>query len=506
MAKGIGLRAVIVSLGTLASRILGFVRDLVIARIFGADALTDAFFVAFRIPNLLRRLFAEGAFAGAWVPVLSTTKTQEGLDSAFALIRSTLTYLALITTAITLLSWVAMPWVIAVFAPGFDDPHQFDEAVAMGRIVFPYLIFIVLVAASGGILNTFDRFAVPAWTPIWLNVAMIAMSFWGLEWFPEPIHALAWGVVIGGFFQLVFQIRPLLKLGLSLRPTLVVHNAMGRLLKLMAPMAFGAGVYQINLLVSTMLASLVGAGAISWLYYADRLLQFPLGIIAIAIGTAVLPLMSRAAATGSEELLRDHYRSGMHLVQVWTLPAAVGLGLLADPIVRLLFGSGAFNAQAVTMTAWALIAYVPGLVALSLVKVMTPVFYSHEQTKRPTVIGIGVMIANMAISVPLMLLWGHIGLALATSISGWIQVVWLWWEINRDFPHLKTSPLILIGHLRPWIGTALMGALVLVGMGRVHLAILIPVAGLLYLGTLLLLRDPALDLLKSKLLKRAPSR
>lgn len=428
---------------TFLSRILGFVRDVVFATVFGAGAATDAFFVAFKIPNFLRRLFAEGAFSQAFVPVLSEYKTQRGQEEVKALIASVSGALGLVLLAITAVVVVASPWVTAIFAPGwaFDEPQKYALAAEMLRVTFPYLLFISLTAFCGGILNSYGYFAVPAFTPVWLNVvmigaAMIAASAAGLP----DIRWLAWGVFIAGIVQLLFQLPTLLRLGLLSWPRWGWrHEGVRRILRLMGPAIFGSSVAQINLVLDTIIASFLITGSVSWLYYSDRLVEFPLGVFGIALATVILPSLSSQHAADDRETFSNTLDWALRWMLLISLPATLGLILLAGPLLATLFQHGAFGAEDVAMARLSLMAYGLGLVGFSLVKVLAPGFYARQDTATPVKIGIIAMVTNMMLNllfvVPMVYLdvpGPHAGLALATAASAFINGGLLFRRLRRD--------------------------------------------------------------------------
>ncbi len=419
---------------TLISRVLGFARDLVVARVFGADAGTDAFFVAFRIPNLMRRLFAEGAFSMAFVPVLSEYRTRRGPEDLKRFIDDTAGTLTAALAAVTVVGVLAAPLLVLAFAPGFADvPGQRVLATEMLRLTFPYLLFISLTALAGGILNTFGRFGVPAFTPVLLNLSLIACSLWLAPHMDQPIVALAWGVLIAGLAQLAFQLPFLARLGLLPRPRLNPGDpGVRRILGLMGPALLGVSVGQINMLVSTLLASFLAAGSISWLYYSDRLMEFPLGILGVALGTVILPKLSREHAAGSPDAFSATLDWALRWVLILGLPAALGLLFLAGPLFAALFYSDAFTAEDVHMAALSLMAYGPGVLGFLAVKALAPGYYARQQMRVPVRIAVAAMLANMALSLALMWPMGHAGLALATTLAALLNAGLLLRGLRRE--------------------------------------------------------------------------
>lgn len=409
----------VVGTATLLSRILGFVRDVVIAWFFGAGLSSDAFFVAFRIPNLLRRLFAEGSLSIAFIPVFTEYLHKRGRSEAFQLAASALRLLSLILVLVTLLGIFCAPLIVPVIAPGFiDSPDKLALTVTLTRIVFPYILFIGLVALCMGILNVLGHFAAPALAPVFLNLAMIGSVLWLAPHMEHPVKGLAWGVIIGGILQLSLQVPFLIQNGVYFwRKARLYHPGLKRIGTLMLPTVFGAAVYQINILIGTLLASLLSEGSVSYLYYADRLVQFPLGVFAIAMATAVLPSLSREAACGDFDALRGTFGHAINLVFFITVPAMVGLIVLREPIVALLFKRGAFDSDSVRLTAAALLYYSIGLWAFSAVRIVVSTFYALQNTKTPVRTAFISVIANIILGIILMRPLGHGGLALATSLA-----------------------------------------------------------------------------------------
>ncbi len=423
MSKQLFKSTAIVSSMTMISRILGFIRDMLFARIFGIDSGTDAFFVAFKIPNFLRRLFAEGAFSQAFVPVLSDYKEQGSQQALKLFIDRTAGTLALILLLVTIVGVIAAPVLITLFAPGFlSEGKQFDLAVQMLRITFPYLFFISLVAFAGGILNSHGKFAIPAFTPVFLNICMIAAAIWLSPLMPDPIVALAWGVFAAGIVQLLFQFPALYQLGLL--PNLKFgfkDPGVKRILKLMLPAIFGVSVTQINLLLDTLIASFLVAGSVSWLYYSDRLVEFPLGIFGIALATVILPNLSRNHAADDPIAFSKSLDWALRLVLLIGLPASVGLLILAEPMLSTLFQYEEFGIEDVHLAGKSLMAYSIGLLGFILVKVLVPGFTSRKDMKTPVRFGIYAMFANMGLNIALVFPLAHAGLALATSLGAFFN-------------------------------------------------------------------------------------
>lgn len=416
-----------VGANTTLSRILGFVRDIVIARGFGAGADTDAFFVAFRIPNLLRRLFAEGAFATAFVPVLTEYKTQRSHEEVQALVAHVAGALGAVLFLVTAAGVAAAPVIVLVFAPGFlGAGDQFDLTVSMVRVTFPYILFISLTAFAGGILNTYGRFGVPAFTPVLLNLSLIAAALWLAPRMARPVEGLAWGVFAAGVVQLGFQFPFVKRLGFLVKPKLKRgHEGVRRILRLIVPATVGVSVAQINLLVDTLIASFLVSGSISWLYYSDRMVEFPLGVFGIALATVILPSLSQQHAANSPAEFSRTLDWALRLVIVIGTPAALGLAALASPILTTLFQHGEFGRDDVRLASLSLIAYATGLLAFIAVKVLAPAFYARQDMKTPVRIAIVALLSNIVLNLALVWPLRHAGLALATSISAYLNALLL---------------------------------------------------------------------------------
>ena len=407
----------------MASRVFGFVRDVVIAQAFGASAGADAFFVAFRIPNFLRRLFAEGAFAQAFVPVLSEYRANREIADVRDLASHVSGALIGVLAVVTVAGVVAAPVLIAVFAPGFlSDPAKYALAVEMVRITFPYVFFISLVAFAGGILNTYGRFAVPACTPVLLNLCLIGAALWLAPVLDIPVVALAWGVLAAGIVQLAFQFPFLAAFGMLVRPRLRrAHDGVTRVISLIIPAVFGVSVSQINLLVDTMIASFLVTGSVSWLYFSDRMVEFPLGVFGIALATVILPHLSRQHASAAPGSFSDTLDWALRLVVLLATPAALGLGVLAAPILTTLFQYGQFSAHDVDMAARSLLAFAFGLIAFIAVKVLATGYFSRQDTRTPVRVGVVAMLSNIVLNLVLVVPLAHAGLALATTLSAFLN-------------------------------------------------------------------------------------
>ena len=415
---------------------LGFVRDLVLAQVFGASAQTDAFFVAFKIPNFLRRLFAEGAFATAFVPVLTEYRTQREFRELKDFVDHVAGSLGLVTLAVSLVGVLAAPIVVSLFAFGWvldGESAKLALSADMLRLTFPYLFFISLTAFAGGVLNAHERFAVPAFTPVLLNLCLIGAALWLAPRMDEGIVALAWGVLIAGITQFTFQMPFLARLKLMPRPRPGFHDpGVRRVLRLMVPALFAVSVTQINLLLDTVLASFLVSGSISWLYYSDRLMEFPVGVLGVALGTVILPRLSRRQAEAAPEAFSHTLDWGLRMTLLFGIPAAVGLMLLAGPLMATLFQSAVFDAEDVAMAQRSLMAYSLGLQAFLLIKVLAPGFYARQDTKTPVKIGVIAMLANMVLNLALIFPLQHAGLALATSLAAYLNAYLLLRGLRRD--------------------------------------------------------------------------
>lgn len=429
-----------VSLLTLASRVTGLVRELLVAATFGASAATDAFNVAFRIPNLLRRLFAEGAFSQAFVPILAASRAREGDTVTRQLIDAVATVLAWALLVTSVVGVVAAPVMVWVMASGLE---RFDDAVLMTRWMFPYIGCMSLVALAAGILNTWKRYAVPAVTPVLLNLAFIAAACWLVPWFKTwglpPIYALAAGVMIGGVLQLAVQVPALARIGclprIGLSPAAVRaawrHPGVGRVLKQMAPALLGVSVAQISLLINTQIASHVGVGAVSWLTYADRLMEFPTALLGVALGVVLLPQLSAAQALHDDARYTSLLDWGLRLVVLLALPCAAALIFFPAPLAATLYHYGAFSARDVAQTVLALRGYGAGLIGLVAIKVLAPGFYARQDIRTPVVIAVVVLLATQAMNAIFVPHLGHAGLALSISLGALVNAAWLLVGLRR---------------------------------------------------------------------------
>jgi putative peptidoglycan lipid II flippase len=404
---------------TLVSRILAFVRDVLIARVFGAGMATDAFFVAFRLPNLLRRLFAEGAFSQAFVPIFGEYRNRRGHEDTQLLVDHVTTMLAIILFVVTLIGIFAAPVIVYISAPGFaKDAAKYDLTVQLLRITTPYIFFISLVAVAAGILNTYNKFWVPAFAPILLNICFISAALWLAPYCDPPILALAWAVFVAGFVQLAFQVPFLKKIGML--PSIRFNwndPGMRRVIRQMGPAVFGVSIGQISMLINTIFASFLVAGSVSWLYYADRLMEFPSGILGVALGSILLPSLSKCHADNNLVEYSKLLDWGLRLTVMLTLPAALALGMISVPLLATFFQRGAFAAHDVLMTSHALIGYSVGLIGMILVKILAPGFYAKQDIRTPVKIGIVTLLATQAMNA-LFIGWiQHAGLALSIGLG-----------------------------------------------------------------------------------------
>ncbi len=455
-----------VSSMTFISRILGFVRDMLVARVFGVSVATDAFFVAFRIPNLLRRLFAEGAFSQAFVPILAEYKNQRTEEQTRELIDKVSALLGLVLFTITLIGVIAAPVIVYISAPGFSaNPEKFELTVELLRITFPYILFISLVSLAGGILNTYGKFSVPALTPALLNVSFIGCTLWLAPLFDPPVLALAWAVFLGGVLQLGFQVPFLMRIRLLPRPSLKRGDpGAWRVIKQMGPAVFGVSISQISLLINTIFASFLVTGSVSWLYYADRLMEFPAGMLGVALGTILLPSLSRHYAQNSTEEYSRLLDWGLRLTMLLTLPAALALALLATPLVATLFFHGEFSPHDVSMTRNAVVAYSVGLLGLIMVKVLAPGFYARQNIKTPVKIAIVTLVMTQLMNLAFIIPLRHTGLALAIGLGACINAGLLYYKL-RSQGIFQPQPGWSIFMLKILVASGGMGALLWITSG-----------------------------------------
>ncbi len=486
------------------SRVLGLTRDLVFANVIGAGGVADAFFVAFKVPNFMRRLFAEGAFAQAFVPVLSEYRQQGSQAAVRAFIDSVAGCLGSVLFVVTTLAVIGAPLVAMVFAPGFKaNAEQFALVTDMIRVTFPYLLLISLTGFTGAILNSYDRFLVPAFTPVILNITLIAAACLAAPLFTVPVMALAWGVLAAGVLQFVFQLPFLYRINLLPVPKTDWNDAgVRRVLALMIPALFGVSVSQINLMLDTVIASFLPDGSVSWLYYSERLADLPLGVFAVAIATVILPSLSRQHTSEDEDAFSKTLDWALRLIYLIAFPAIVALFILAEPLLATLFHHGKTTLADIYMMTYSMRAYATGLVAFMLIKVLAPGFYARKDTKTPVRIGIIAMVANMVLNVLLVVplhyyfALGHVGLALATSIAAYLNAYLLYRGLKRSGAYRADNgwlqlfarflfanilmAVVLLGLLNYWQDWALWGS-----VARTWRLLVVCGAGLcIYLGAL----------------------
>lgn len=483
---------------TLLSRILAFMRDVLIARIFGAGMATDAFFVAFKLPNLLRRMFAEGAFSQAFVPIFGEYKNRRGHDETKLLVDHVTTMLALILFLVTLIGIVAAPILVYISAPGFvKDAEKFQLTVQLLRITSPYIFFISLVAVAAGILNTYNKFWVPAFAPVLLNACFIIGALWLAPYFEPPVLVLAWAVFVAGVVQLGFQIPFLKKIGMvpSFRFSLK-DEGMWRVIKQMGPAVFGVSIAQLSLIINTIFASFLVAGSVSWLYYADRLMEFPTGLLGVAIGTILLPSLSKCHANDDTHEYSKLLDWGLRMTIMLTLPAALALGLVAVPLLATFFQHGEFSAHDVLMSRSALVGYSVGLIGMILVKILAPGFYARQDIKTPVKIGMVTLLATQLMNLAFIGWIQHAGLALSIGLGACLNSAILFHFLRKHgiyqpepgwlvFFGKVTVALIALG-LALWFGMGdEQGWLVNRGWSRIFHLIGLVVAGVtVYFGAL----------------------
>ncbi|MDY0132564.1 MAG: murein biosynthesis integral membrane protein MurJ [Desulforegulaceae bacterium] len=451
----------VVSLSTLLSRILGFVRDMVIASFFGAGTAADAFFVAFRIPNLFRRLLAEGSLTPAYVPVFTSILNKKGKNQAVFFAESSFRFFSVFLFFFCILGAAASPIIIKLTAPGFFEiPGKAELSIVLTQIMFFYLLFICLVALCMGILNSFEHFFAPAIAPVFLNISMISSVLLFGSYFTEPVFALAWGVLAGGLIQLLVQFPFLFKKGVNpFKGIKLWHPEIKKVTKLMGPTVFGAAVYQISILINTILASFLQPGSVSYLYYSDRLVQFPLGIFGITAGIVILPLMSRQVEEKKLGELSTTLSEGLLFIMFITIPASVGLAVLGIPIIQLLFERGEFTGQMTIYTYYALLCYLPSLFAASSLRILISFFYSFKDAKTPVRAGIISFSINIIAAVVLMNFLSFAGLALALSLGSIANFFILFIKIKTKIEKLNLK-LFLKRVFFIILGSAIMGLVV----------------------------------------------
>ena len=438
--KGVAGATLIISSFTLMSRILGFARDILIASFLGTSNVADAFFVAFRIPNLFRRLLGEGALSAAFIPVFTQYHLKNSRDKAQEFLNSAFSFFLLTLTLLLILGELFTPWLVKATAPGFSRlPEKMALTVALTRITFPYIFFMGLAILTMALLNALKHFAIPAFSPVLLNISMITALVVGYKT-GNVVFALAWGVFVGGVLQLTLQIATMFQKGWKLKPTFrILHPGVLETVVLMLPSVLGLAINQINAFVDTILASLLPPGSVSYLYYANRLVQFPLGLFGIALGTAILPTLSQHQTLEDREAFRETFTFGLSLVLFITLPALVWLLIFATPTISTLFQRAAFTWQAAQATGKALFCYALGLGAFATVKVVVPVFYAQKDTKTPVKVAIATLIVNIMLNLILMVPLKHAGLALATSLASAfnLTVLLILLERRRQGPSWK---------------------------------------------------------------------
>jgi putative peptidoglycan lipid II flippase len=446
----------VVGFATLLSRMLGFVRDAAIAWYFGAGFASDAFIAAFRLPNLFRRLLGEGAFSSAVVPVFTEVLYDQGKEESNRLAGAALRLLAVTLCALAIACILLAPWLVRLIAPGFAA-EKYQLTVTLARIMLPYLFFVCMVALCAGILNVYHHFAAPAYAPVMLNLGMIGAIFLIVPRMEVPVIGLAVGVILGGCLQLMLQLPPLVRHRVFFwQGRALFHPAMAQMGRLMVPVVLGGAVYQINILVSTLLGTLLPEGSVTFLYFADRLVQFPLGIFAMAATTAVLPSLSRQAAARQWIALKETLGQTLRMILFLTIPAMVGLVLLREPIVALLFERGEFDPAATRLTAAALSYYAAGLWAFATVRIVATTYFALQDTRTPMVAAVASIAANFAMGIILMRFMAHSGLALATSIAAMLNLVILVIGINARLDGLPWKKL-LPSLLRTLLVSAVMG-------------------------------------------------
>lgn len=443
--RNIARAAGILGSATMLSRIMGMVRDMVVSRLFGAGLATDAFFAAFQIPNMLRRFFAEGALTAAFVPTFSSTLSRRGDEKARELANTCFTLLTIVMATITLAGIVLSPVIVGLMFPGFKaEPGKYELAILLNRLMFPYIFFISLVALCMGILNTLRHFFTPAISTVFLNISMIVAALCLRGFFEAPITALAVGVLIGGCIQLIMQLPVLWSKGFPLRPNFNFNSPEIRSIALlMLPSVFGVGVYYLNITVSAILASLLPQGSVSYLYYAQRLFEFPQGIFTASVAQAVLPSMSRQAADGDITGMKNSLSFGVRLMLFITIPAMAGLMVCSIPIFSLIFMGGAFDYGTVVNSASALLYYSLGLSFVALTRVLAPVFYALKDTKTPVYTALITFIINLCLSLVLMGPLKHGGLALATTLSAFCNMLLLLWLLRRKIGSFGGNSILL---------------------------------------------------------------
>ncbi|MFV0422684.1 murein biosynthesis integral membrane protein MurJ [Oleidesulfovibrio sp.] len=482
----------VIGSATLVSRVLGFIRDAVLAFALGTGPLADAFLVAFRLPNLLRRLFGEGSLSMAFVSVFATTQEQQGRERAFELARSMFFWVSGVLGVLCIAGVLAAPVLTALIAPGFlRDAELFQTAVEMVRICFPYAFFICLVALCMGVLNGLDKFAVPALAPCILNIVLIGAALFALVSGVDMALTLAWAVPVAGAAQLAFMLAGTTRAGFPLRGAWRLADPhVARVGKLLGPTVAGAAVYQLTIVLGTLLASYLPSGSISSLYFADRLVQFPLGVFGVAVGTAALPCLASLHGSGRRDEFLQTLSASLRLSLFISLPAAAGLAALATPLVWLIFGRGAFDAAAAQNTVHALLAYAPGVPAIALVRPLVAAFYAQENTRTPVLFGVASLVVYLGTALLLMPHYGHVGLALAGSVSAWANAVLLWCGLVRSGCAITgiARQVLLYAVMSAVMGGSVAGAATYIDSMMLAVALLVPAGAAVYGGAALLLR------------------
>lgn len=458
-----------VSSMTMVSRILGFVRDAIIARFFGAGMATDAFFVAFKLPNLLRRIFAEGAFSQAFVPILAEYKNQQGVEASRTFVAYIAGLLTLVLAIVTLIGVVTAPFIIMITAPGFmqESSDKFELATIMLRITFPYIFFISLASLVGAILNTWNRFSVPAFVPTLLNISMIAFTLFLTPYFNPPVLALAVSVVVGGILQLLYQLPYLKKIGMLVLPRISFKDSgVWRVLRQMGPAILGVSVGQISLIINTIFASFLISGSVSWMYYADRLMEFPAGVLGVALGTILLPSLAKSFAKGDHKQYSELLDWGLRLCFLLALPSTVALGVISKPLISTLFEYGQFTLTDTLMTQRALVSYSIGLLGLILIKVLAPAFYSRQDIKTPVKIAIITLILTQLMNLAFIGPLQHAGLSLSIGLAACFNAGLLFWQLRKKKLYqpqpgwyrflLKVIIAVLLMSVALWFGAQLL--------------------------------------------------
>ena len=456
IAKAAGL----MSIATFISRILGYVKDMILAGLFGATGIADTFFVAFRIPNLLRELFAEGSMSSAFIPVLTEYQTKHGVEESKRLVRITFSFILLFVGLICILGVVFSPEIVTAIAPGFIDmPEKFSSTVLLTRIMFPFLLFISLAALIMGALNVKRIFFIPALAPAMLNITIICVVLLIATKIEQPILAVAIGVTLGGLVQFAFQLPSFFKKGYSLKPAYNFrHDGLKKMSLLILPATMGMAVAQINIFVSTILASYLPEGSVTYLYYSMRLIQFPIGIFGVAMGMAILPTLSEHAVKGNYDRLRDDFSFALRLLFFITVPAMAGLIALREPIVNILFQRGKFDYVATAGTAEALLFYSIGIWSIVGVRVITASFYSMQDTKTPVKVAGVALAANILFSIILMNPLKHSGLALANSLASGVNFILLFYFLRKRLKRVDGGR-ILSSFLKTVVASSVMGCI-----------------------------------------------